>query len=92
MNPIRHKIPDSSARKPESRVRVFFGEKPFVLRLQVDAPLDREFELLVALEHLVRLVLIHMYEFRADDPLEFANQPVLDALVEEGEIFLPLVQ
>ena len=53
---------------------------------------SREFELLVALEHLVRLVLIHMYEFRADDPLEFANQPVLDALVEEGEIFLPLVQ
>jgi hypothetical protein len=33
-----------------------------------------------------------MHEFRADDPLEFGDQPLLDALVEEGEIFLPFVQ
>jgi len=29
-----------------------------------------------------------MHEFRADDPLEFCDQPPFDALVEEGEIFL----
>jgi len=27
-----------------------------------------------------------MHEFRADDPLEFRDQPLLDPLVEEGEI------
>jgi hypothetical protein len=27
-----------------------------------------------------------MREFRADDPLEFCDQPLLDALVEEGDI------
>ncbi len=64
-----------------------------MLRLQVDAPLDREFEFLLRpLEHLDRLAVIHMHEFRADDPLEFADQPPFDALVEEGEIFLPFVQ
>jgi hypothetical protein len=33
-----------------------------------------------------------MHKFGADDPLEFRDQPLLDALVEEGEIFLPFVQ
>jgi len=33
-----------------------------------------------------------MHEFPADDFLEFRHQPLLDALVEEGEIFLSLVQ
>jgi hypothetical protein len=64
-----------------------------VLRLQVDAPLDRELELLVRpLEHLDRLAVIHMHEFRADDPLEFRDQPLLDALVEEGEILPSFLQ
>ena len=39
------------------------------------------------LEHFDRLAVIHMHEFRADDALEFRDQPLLDALVEEGEIF-----
>ena len=61
--------------------------------LQVDAPLDREFELLVRpFEHSDRLAVIHMHEFRADDPLEFRDQPLLDPLVEEGEVFLSFVQ
>ncbi len=64
-----------------------------MLRLQVDAPLDREFEFSVRpLEHLDRLAIIHVHEFRADDPLEFRDQPLLDALVKEGEIFLSFVQ
>jgi hypothetical protein len=46
----------------------------------------------VAFEHFDRLAVIHMDEFRADDPLEFRDQPLLDALVEEGEIFLSFVQ
>jgi hypothetical protein len=33
-----------------------------------------------------------MHEFRADNPLEFCDQPLLDPLVEEGEIFLSFVQ
>jgi hypothetical protein len=72
---------------------VLFGETPRVLRLQVDAPLDREFEFLVRpLGQLDRLAVIHMHEFRADDALEFRDQPLLDPLVEEGEVFLPFVQ
>ena len=72
---------------------MFFGQIALVLRLQVDAPLDRAFELLVgALEHLDRLAVIRVHELRADDPLEFFDQPLLDALVEEGKIFLPFVQ
>ncbi len=64
-----------------------------MLRLQVDAPLDRELELLVrALEHLDRLAVIQMHEFRADDPLELGEQPLLDALVEEGEILPSFLQ
>jgi len=43
------------------------------------------------LDHLDRLV-IHMDEFRADDPLELRDQPLLDPLVEEGEIFLSFLQ
>jgi hypothetical protein len=42
--------------------------------------------------HLDRLAVIHMHEFRADDPLEFRDQPLLDPLVEQGEILLPFVQ
>jgi hypothetical protein len=45
-----------------------------------------------ARSHLDRLAVIHMHEFRADDPLELRHQPLLDPLVEEGEIFPPLVQ
>ena len=72
---------------------VFLGQIALVLRLQVDAPLDRELELLLRpLEHSDRLAVIHMHEFRADDPLEFRDQPLLDPLVEEGEIFLSFVQ
>jgi hypothetical protein len=33
-----------------------------------------------------------MLEFRADDPLEFRDQPLLDAFVEKGEVFLPFLQ
>ena len=72
---------------------VFFGEIPLVLRLQVDAPLDRELELLArALEHFDPLAIIRMHEFQADDPLELGDQPLLDALVEKGEILLSFVQ
>ena len=44
------------------------------------------------LEHFDRLAVIHMDEFRADDPLQLRDQPLLDPLVEEGEILLPFVQ
>jgi hypothetical protein len=58
-------------------LRVFLGQIALVLRLQVDAPLDREFELLVRpLEHLDRLAAIHMHEFRTDDPLELCDQRI----------------
>jgi hypothetical protein len=44
------------------------GQIALVLRLQVDAPFDREFEFLVRpLEHSDRLAVIHMDEFRADE-------------------------
>ena len=47
-----------------------------MLGLQVDAPFDREFEFLVGpLEYLDRLAVIHVHEFRADDPLELRDQP-----------------
>ena len=32
-----------------------------------------------------------MDEFRADDPLEFRDQPLFDALVEKVEVFLSFV-
>ena len=71
----------------------FFAYFSLVLRLQVDAPVDRKLEFLVrALEHFDRLAIIHMHEFRADDALEFCDQPLLDALVEEGEVLFPLLQ
>jgi len=55
---------------------------------QVDDPVDRQLEFLVRpLEHLDRLAVIHMHEFRADDPLRLCDQPLLDPLVEEGEVF-----
>jgi hypothetical protein len=74
-------------------LRVLLGQIALVLGLQVDAPADREFELLVrTLEHFDRLAVIHMHELRADDPFEFRDQPLLDALVEEGESFLSFVQ
>ena len=64
-----------------------------MLRLQADAPLDWELEFLVRpLKHLDRLAVIHMHEFRADDPVGVRDQPLLDPLVEKGEIFLPLLQ
>ena len=64
-----------------------------MLQLQIDAPFDRELELLVRpFEHFDRPAVIHIHEFRADDPVEFRQQPLLNALVEEGEIFLSFVQ
>jgi hypothetical protein len=33
-----------------------------------------------------------MHEFRPDDALEFGDEPLLYALVEEGEILLSFVQ
>jgi hypothetical protein len=66
---------------------------PLVLRRQVDAPLDREFELLVRpLEHLDPLAVVHVHELRADDALEFCDQPLLDQLIEKGEILLSFLQ
>jgi hypothetical protein len=57
-------------------LRVFFGQIALVLRLPVDAPLDRELELLLGpLEYLDRLAVFHMHEFRADDPSSFATSP-----------------
>jgi len=71
----------------------FFAYFSLVLRLQVDAPVDRKLEFLVrALEHFDRLAIIHMPELRADDALELRDEPLLDPLVEEGEVFLPVVQ
>ena len=60
-----------------------------VLRLQVDSPLDRKFEFLVRpLEHSDRLAIIHMHEFRADDPLEFLRPaPFLDMLAGPGVLW-----
>src|ERR1700730_7062810 len=59
-------------------LRVFLGQTALELRLQVDAPIDRELQVLVGpLEHLDHLAVIHMHEFRADDPLEFRDQPLL---------------
>ena len=66
---------------------VFLRQIALVLRLQVDAPLDRQLEFLVRpLEHFDRLAVIHMHEFRPDDAPEFRDQPLLDALVEESDI------
>ena len=48
--------------------RVFFGQIALVLRLQVDAPVDRELEFLVGpFEHFDRLAVTHMRELRADE-------------------------
>jgi hypothetical protein len=33
-----------------------------------------------------------MHELRANDALELCDQPLLDPLVEEGEVLLSLVQ
>jgi hypothetical protein len=67
---------------------VLFGQIALLLRRQVDALLDRELELLLRpLEHSDRLAVIHTHEFRADDRREFHDQPLLDPLVEEGEVF-----
>jgi len=72
---------------------VLFGQKALVLRPQVHTPLGWELEFLVRpIEPPDRLAVIHTHEFRADDPLEFRDQPLLDPVVEEGEIFLPFVQ
>jgi hypothetical protein len=72
---------------------VFVGQIALVFRLQVDAPFDRKLEFFVRpLEHLDCLAVIHRHELRADDPLGFRDQPLLDALVEKGEIFLSFVQ
>jgi hypothetical protein len=74
-------------------LRVLLGQIALVLGLQVDAPADREFELLVRPpEYLDRFAVIHMHELRADNPFEFRNQPLLDPLVEKGEIFLSFLQ
>jgi hypothetical protein len=70
-----------------------FGQKTLLLRLQVDAPLDRELGLLRSpLEHLDGLAVIHMYEFRADDAIEFRDQLLLDTLVEEARSSCPSIQ
>ena len=70
----------------------FFAYFSLVLRLQVDAPVDRELKFLVRpLEHLDRLAVLHVHEFRADDALELCDQPLLDALVEKGQVFLSFV-
>jgi hypothetical protein len=82
------KLAHSRACEGEPSARLCSGEIALVRRLQVDAPFDREFEFLVRpLEYLNRLAVIHMHELRADDPFEFRDQPLLDPLVEEGEIF-----
>jgi hypothetical protein len=87
------KLAHSRACEGEPSARLCSGEIALVRRLQVDAPFDREFEFLVRpLEYLDRLAVIHMHELRADDPFEFRDQPLLDPLVEEGEIFLSFVQ
>ena len=71
----------------------FFGQIPLVLRLQADASVNREFELFHrAFEHCDRLAVIHMHEFGAYDPFEFRQQPLLEPLVEEGEVILSFVQ
>jgi hypothetical protein len=73
-------------------LRVFFGQIALVLRLQVDAPLDRELELLVRpLEHLDRLAVTHCTNSEPTIPSSFATSPC-SILVEEGEVFLPFVQ
>ena len=62
---------------------VFFGQIALVLGLRVDAPFDRELELLVRpLEHLDRLAIIDMHEFRGEDAFQFRDERLLDALVK----------
>jgi len=74
-------------------LRVFLGQIALVLRLQIDAPVDRELEFLVRpLEHFDSLAVIHIHEFRADDPFELCDEPLLDAPVEESEVLLALLQ
>jgi hypothetical protein len=54
--------------------RVLLGQVALVLRLQVDAPVDRELEFLVrALEHLDRLAVIHTHEFPSPNRLALDN-------------------
>ena len=68
--------------------RVLFGQITLVLRLQVDAPFDRELEFLVRpFEHLDRPAVIHMHEFRADDPFEFRGQPPFSICSPGREFF-----
>jgi hypothetical protein len=68
----------------ERLFRVFFGQIALVLRLQVHTQVDRK------LEFLIRP--LHMHKFRADDAFELGDQPLLDPLVEEGEVFPSFVQ
>src|SRR5580700_6506973 len=72
---------------------VLLGEIALVLRLQVDAPAHRKLELLLgAFEHLDRLAVIHAHEIGRDDAFELCHQTLLDPLVEEGEILVPLLE
>jgi len=64
-----------------------------VLGLQVDAPLHRELELLPrALEDRDRLAVVHAHKIGLHDALQLGEQAFLDALVEEGHVFLPFIQ
>jgi hypothetical protein len=66
-------------------LRVFFGQKTLVLPPQVMPGLTGNLNFSFARSS-------HMHEFRSDDALVFADQPFLDALVEEGEVFRSSVQ
>jgi hypothetical protein len=64
------------AARPSLRVLRLGGPRKLTLGVQIDAPIDREFEFLVrAFEHLDRLAVIHIRKLRADDSLELCNRP-----------------
>ena len=72
---------------------MLFGQIALVLRLQIDTPLDRELEFFVrALQNCDGLAVVHAHEFRVDDPFQFRDQSLLDALIEEGDVLRPLAQ
>ena len=67
------------------------GEIALVLGLQVDAPADRELELLLrALQDADRLGVVHPHELGFDDAGELRDHALLDPLLEERHVVAAL--
>ena len=72
---------------------MFLDQVALVLGLQVDAPFDREFELLAGLlEDLDRIGVVNALEWRVDEAFESRDGGLLDALGEEGHVVRALLE